>query len=381
MQFIYAFGQAERSDYQMALDLIGKTFSHDLNSMVVPDLKKLEGNKKLSSLLFEENYLNGQVSEEESAEENVPAEVYTVAANAIDFYHTQRRKDMAYLGKQMLNDAEKIYDHYIGLLLLLIEIAAYVQAEETNLQHRQIKPQPASKRELKFEQNKVVAVLRNHSMLETEAIRKGIGWTGERNFIKELYKEAIKNDPAYLDYTNLVEATFEDDKKIVSHIIKNIIFKHEFSENFFQMRDLNWLENRNILKSMVSKTIKSIEEKMPDTLELLNLSPNWEDDKEFFADLYKYTIENDARYEEIVSDKIKNWDAERVAALDKILLKMAMAEMLHFPSIPVKVTINEYIELSKVYSTPKSKQFVNGILDAIVVDLTAKGVLKKVEED
>jgi N utilization substance protein B len=94
-------------------------------------------------------------------------------------------------------------------------------------------------------------------------------------------------------------------------------------------------------------------------------------------DLFKHTLDNDDQYEQLISGKAKNWDIERLAMLDRIILKMAIAEMLHFPSIPVKVTINEYIELSKEYSTPKSKQFVNGILDATVAELTANNLLKK----
>jgi transcription antitermination protein NusB len=373
MQSIYAYRQAERSDYQLALDLINETFAPDLNSPTPQDLKKLEGYRKLGSILFEESVQKGQIS----ADEEVPKPVHETVTKAIQFYHNQIRKDQNFLGKQMITDAEKIYDRYLWLLLLLIELADYVQQEEEERQHRQMRPQAASKRELKFHHNRVVQRLKEHQPLEKEAIRRGLNWGAERAFVKELYKEVIKKDPAYIEYIQLAEANFEEDKKIVSHIIKNIIFKHELSSNFFQMLDLSWPENKDVLKSMVTKTIKNIEEDNPASLELLDLAINWEDDRDFFADLYKYTIENDEQYEEMVSSKTKNWDVERVAALDKILLKMAIAEIMHFPSIPVKVTINEYIELSKVYSTPKSKQFVNGMLDAISAELTTKGLVKK----
>ncbi|WP_232064601.1 transcription antitermination factor NusB [Rhodocytophaga rosea] len=373
MQSIYAFRQAERSDYQLALDLIHETFAPDLNSPTPQDLKKLEGYRKLGSILFEESVQKGQIS----AEEEMPKPVHEAVTKAIGFYQNQTRKDQAFLGKQMISEAEKIYDRYIWLLLLLIELADYVQREEEERQHRQIRPQPSSRKELKFHYNQVIKLLKEHQPLEKEAIRRGLNWGAERAFVKELYKEVIKKDPAYTEYTQLADASFEEDKKIVNHIAKNIIFKHELSNNFFQMLDLSWPENKDVLKSMVTKTIKNIEESKPDSLELLDLAINWEDDRDFFADLYKYTIENDEQYEEMVSGKTKNWDVERVAALDKILLKMAIAEIMHFPSIPVKVTINEYIELSKVYSTPKSKQFVNGMLDAISAELTAKGLVKK----
>jgi len=127
---------------------------------------------------------------------------------------------------------------------------------------------------------------------------------------------------------------------------------------------------------MLKKTIKSLDE---DTqhIELIELSANWEDDSEFFKNLFTDTISNDDEYENIVSDFAQNWATERIAIVDMIILKMAVCEMLNFPSIPVKVTINEYIELSKNYSTQKSKIFVNGMLDKISVKLEKDGKIKK----
>ena len=140
--------------------------------------------------------------------------------------------------------------------------------------------------------------------------------------------------------------------------------------------DLQWSEDMGVIKSMITKTLKGI---TPDdqTLKLAVLSKNWEEDKNFFNNLLKYAIENDKDFAEIISGKSKNWDISRIAKVDKIILKMAMAELINFPSIPVKVTINEYIELSKNFSTPKSKKFVNGMLDVISADLQEKGIIRK----
>jgi N utilization substance protein B len=163
---------------------------------------------------------------------------------------------------------------------------------------------------------------------------------------------------------------------MVNHIWKNLVFKQELLRNYFEEADLNWVENGEIIKSMLSKTMKTME-KEGDEIELLTLSMNWEDDREFFIQLYQHTLENDEPYEQLIVEKVKNWDTERVAIVDKILLKMAISEMVSFPSIPVKVTINEYIELSKLYSTPKSRQFVNGVLDVIAIDLVNTGTIRK----
>ncbi|MCU0446203.1 MAG: transcription antitermination factor NusB [Microscillaceae bacterium] len=147
--------------------------------------------------------------------------------------------------------------------------------------------------------------------------------------------------------------------------------------DYFAENDLNWAEDHKIILSMVQKTIKSINADQSAEFELISLSKNWEDDKQFFQDLMKKTIENDQEYEGYISAKAQNWDMTRLALLDRAILKMAICEMITFYSIPVKVTINEYIELAKMYSTPKSKQFVNGLLDAISQDLIAKKIIRK----
>jgi N utilization substance protein B len=110
---------------------------------------------------------------------------------------------------------------------------------------------------------------------------------------------------------------------------------------------------------------------------LPEIAMNWEEDKEFFENIFNFTIANDVSSKVLIAEKTKNWDIERLAFTDKVIISMALAEMIHFPSIPVKVTINEYIDISKTYSTPKSKQFVNGLLDVLAKELTDKGQIRK----
>ncbi len=126
---------------------------------------------------------------------------------------------------------------------------------------------------------------------------------------------------------------------------------------------------------MAIKTLKSVQG--PEGLKLVALTEDWEEDRFFLETLYKKALENDAEYESLLAEQLTNWDVERVAQLDKIILKLALAELLNFPNIPVKVTINEYIELAKLYSTPKSGKFVNGILDSLSEKLKTSGQLRK----
>jgi len=139
---------------------------------------------------------------------------------------------------------------------------------------------------------------------------------------------------------------------------------------------MNWMEDSSIVRSLVNKTIKSTIDNNG-TLELASLSYNWEEDREFFEKIFDETVKNEKYLQELVTQKTENWEFDRIAYTDRLILKMAICEMLKFPSIPVKVTINEYIEVSKNYSTPKSKQFVNGVLDVIAVDLQKQDLIKK----
>ena len=132
-----------------------------------------------------------------------------------------------------------------------------------------------------------------------------------------------------------------------------------------------------LMESLFQKTLKLFEEENAQEIRLLELSTNWEDDRQFFDDLYHLTLQEWDQNETLIAQSVTNWDIERVALIDKIILKMALTEMMHFRSIPVKVTINEYIEISKLYSTPKSKQFINGVLDKMAQDLTTKGEIRK----
>ena len=161
-------------------------------------------------------------------------------------------------------------------------------------------------------------------------------------------------------------------------MIKKLIFKSELIQSFMEEADLNWEEDRTIVKSVLLKTVKSIQpDQDPKNLEISGISYNWEEDNRFFKDLFKTTANSDKEFEKMISAKAKNWEIERIASLDKIILKMAISELINFPSIPVKVTINEYIEISKLYSTPKSRHFINGILDVLAKELKEQGVIKK----
>jgi N utilization substance protein B len=373
MQSIYAFKQAHQSNFHVTEDYIVETFAPDLTAPEVQDRAALDQKKKEALKLFAGSFPEGKYKEAEGAS----PEARTTVLHALNIYHNQVKKDLEHYRKVMVTEAENVYNLYLQVLLLLVELSDAVLDEEKEKSRRHIKPLPASPEELRLAANPVIETIRKSGALEKELIRRGVSWSGNRDFVKAFYRDVLKKDEAYIAYQQAPSVSFEDHHKIVMHIFKALILKEESAVAFFEEEDIKWEENKDIIKSMAGKTIKSVTEEDPDALELAQLSANWEDDKEFFIDLYDLTLKDDLKYEGIIAGKVKNWDFDRIAAIDKIILKMALCEMFNFPSIPVKVTINEYIDLSKQYSTPKSKQFVNGLLDVMAAELTESGQIRK----
>jgi N utilization substance protein B len=223
--------------------------------------------------------------------------------------------------------------------------------------------------------NKVLYILSKWGDLQRAFEKNNIGWSeDEENLIKKLFIENILTDETFLTYLPTAGKKFEDDLEFVKYVLKNFLLKHESMTEYFEEKDLNWSLNKDVVKSLATKTFKI--EALED-LSLQALAIQWEDDKLFFEELFDYSVTEDKQLSAWIGDQTKNWESDRLAVADFIILKMALAEMVKFSSIPVKVSINEYIELAKNYSTPKSGQFINGILDVVSNRLVHEKVINK----
>lgn len=373
MQALYAVQKCEDANFELAKDYIDEIFTPDLNSMEVQDKTLLKQNAKTAKKIFQSNYRAHQIKEEQDTN----PEVRSAVSNAIDFFRNNVKKDISFIKKDMLEAVNKLLENYYLSLKLLVEFSELTKEDVEKRQKRIADSgNQIFESELNLYKNKAIKIINENDSLQNEFIRFGISWKDDELDVQEWYRDLLKKADFYKEYIQKNNPTFEDDAVVLDQICRQIILKKEAITNFMAERDLYWEENKSALKSMLKKTIKSLDE---DTqhIELIELSANWEDDSEFFKDLFSNTIHNDDEYENIVSDFAKNWATERIAIVDMIILKMAVSEMLNFPSIPVKVTINEYIELSKNYSTQKSKIFVNGMLDKISAKLEKDGKIKK----
>ncbi len=369
MQALYALRQAELSNQQLALDGINDLFQPNLNSMEPQNKRQLEGYRKLAGLLFEEAITTNQPAHDDDA----PKPVLKAANDGFVFYQIRLKKDRQHLAQMLLKQVNGIYDDYLRVLLLFIELghAARVDRER---QYRDVDEVPFPF-ESDLNDNTVVQALAAHQPLKNEALRHGISWTDDLGFVRKALREVFKADDTYRAYCEQKTHIADEDQTLAQYILRTLIFKHDMIRDHLAEIDLSWAENSEVVRGLAIRTLKSAQS--PAGLQLEPLTDDWEEDELFLNTLFEKALDNHAEYEQLMSDQLQNWDVERVAFLDKIILVLAVCELLNFPNIPVKVTINEYIELAKAYSTPKSGKFVNGILDNISEKLQASGRLRK----
>jgi N utilization substance protein B len=364
-QNLYAFRTAERADYQRFYDQIAESFLPNLDLMIPKEqqMPKLEGFRKLAELHYEELF------QKKDTDDDIPVESKNAAKKSLLLYREAVKRERATITKTMVDEVENIYHVYLKMLQILLEIKEIAVWDE---QRRLIETDNKTSR---LARNTVLIALQNLSELETESIRRNVKWTDDdQNFLRKIFLDAILPDTEFRSYLRKPNHTFEEDLALVQYFTKTFILKHYLITDYFEEKDLNWGENKDVLKSMLIKTFKisSVED-----LALQPLAMNWEDDKFYFIDLFNNVLDNEPAYEKMIIDQTQNWEGDRLAMTDLLILKLGLAEMIHFSSIPVKVSINEYIELAKNYSTPKSGQFVNGLLDVLSQKLQKENIIRK----
>lgn len=373
MQCIYAFQQSRESNYELALDQIREHFAEELS--IIGNDHKEEVAKKESLVIdyFAHNHKDGSV---EVTDENIDEKMLKVGADAVKYYQGLVYDDTQSFRNKMLKETETLYLRYLKFLQYIIDFADYTQKDLENKVERGV---ASTEKEIILERlffkNEAVQALRDNVKLSSEVELHKLKRGEDLDKVKE-WNKLLRKDNNFFETFSDSERSFDSDKLVVRYFVKDFLLKHDQVEPVFEEEDLSWTENKTILKSMLLKTVKALEEGSNYT-ELLSISKNWEDDKEFFERLYRLTLQQEGEYDEAIANSSKKWAKDRMAKVDQILLNMALTEMINFPNIPVKVTINEFLEVSKVYSTPKSWQFINGVLDTVSSQFIESGKIKK----
>jgi N utilization substance protein B len=278
---------------------------------------------------------------------------------------------------ELMQAVERIQDLYLYLLLTFSEIKVIA---ENRIEENTKKIRPTEEDlnpNTKFIDNKIILMLEENKELRRLSEERKVNWIGDEHH--EMFRKmflTIKDSEIYFEYMNNEARTFEDDKAFALELFKVEIANSELLYNFFEEKSIHWIDDIDLACSMVLKTLKTANE--GEVLELLPLYKVDDDEQDFIRDLLRKTISMDKENEVLIDDLTKNWELDRIAKMDVILMKMAITELQVFSNIPTKVTLNEYIEISKFYSTPKSNGFINGILDKAIDRLQAEKKIVKI---
>ncbi len=274
--------------------------------------------------------------------------------------------------KELFRSISKSHELYHLFLLLLVDIQAFAVKRiefgknKKRPTHEDLNPNT------KFIDNLFLKQLAENKSLQAYVEKNKISWDNYENVIKNIYKEIIASD-LYKDYMNNGEGNeYEKDKKFIAKLFEKVIAPVEDIYSAIEEQSIYWNDEAEFIISMVIKTIKNFDQAKGTGQELL---PEFKDkeDKDFVKKLFRKALVNDEQHRDLIKQHTKNWDFERVAFMDVVIMQVAIAELMEFQEIPARVTLNEYIEIAKHYSTNKSGVFINGIIDKIVEELIKEG--------
>jgi N utilization substance protein B len=289
-------------------------------------------------------------------------------------YYQNGNKNIEAAEKELLFSLSKAYDLYNYLLALIVAITKesrrYLEIAQAKAK-REGTPMPSQK----FAYNRFALQLEENKMLNDFLETKKLNWNDEPEFLKKMY-HIITGSYIYKEYIDATEDNCDADREFWRKVYRTLIQDNSDLDALLEEQSLYWNDDKEVVDTFVIKTIKRFDEKKQSRQELLPEYSN-DDDKDYAQKLFRATIMNADEYQRYMTEASRNWDFSRLAYMDIVIMQIAIAEMMTFPSIPVSVSINEFVEISKIYSTPRSGGYINGMLDAIAHHLIETGRLIK----
>ena len=293
---------------------------------------------------------------------------YAFDGNESDDLKVQER----FLKKSM----NSMYDLYLLMLTLLVEVQKKSDEYIQKSQKKHLATAEDKNPNRKFVNNEVILLIKNNEAInQLLENRKLNNWKVDDEYVEILFRELL-NSELYKGYMSSRLSTFQEDKEFAIDFFREIVAPNEKLHDYLEDKNITWLDDLAVVNTAIVKLLRKVKPTISDSFFTPQLIKDKEDE-EFAVELLTKTILNTTVYTKEVDERTKNWDKDRIANIDFVLLRMAICEFLKFPSIPVKVTINEYLEIAKEYSTPKSSVFINGILDKLVKEYETKGTLNK----
>ncbi len=301
-----------------------------------------------------------------------------IRIKVLQILYSSRKKEesnsISAVENELFHSINKFYDLYLMLFLLLEELSK-LEEHKINIRTKGLSNKKQQIANVKLSDNEFIKKILANTELHEEKEKRKLNWKVYNEFISQIYKSLVSTD-LYNNYINLEKTSYKDDKEFVKEFFTKFILDNAAVHEFLEDSSIYWNDDLDFAILMILKNVDFV--KSPDnSIKLFPLFKN-EDDKDYAKNLLRKTIINFNKQLDIIRDNTKNWDIERIADIDLLILQIAITELFEFSSIPVKVTMNEYIEISKYYSTPKSNIFINGVLDKIIKKYkVGEGINKK----
>ncbi|MDN3581018.1 transcription antitermination protein NusB [Mucilaginibacter flavus] len=296
---------------------------------------------------------------------------------ALYAFHQSDVREIKQHEKNMLGSIDQVFEMYVWMLSLISEVVSFAENDAAERANKHLPTADDLNANLKIIGNRFILSLNDNRDYLIALKKYKVDWGFEPELAKTLFI-TLKNSPEYAEYLAKTGDTIQTDKDIIKFIFKKVILKSSLAEQVFEDKFIFWPVDKDVLQALIAKTFKNFSSEDYKQNHLAEITGNWVEDREFVVDLFEKSIRFDTPYQELIAAKTTNWEPDRIAMMDTLLMKMAITEFINFTSIPVKVTINEYLEISKEFSTPKSNSFINGILDKILIDLRAENKVKKI---
>lgn len=294
-------------------------------------------------------------------------------------YASQQNPSMSEKAIQSLfqKSIENVYRLFLYQVLMLTEIAHYVMEDKRKRSRRYLATDEDRNLSTRLWDNFIIQAIVKDEIFQRRVKALQLTYLVESDLVKSLYKILIEL-PQYQNYIQKETVSPKDDKQILKVLFRNIMQASELYGDYLDDHFVNWMDDDQNIENAVLSVILNF--KAPSNnapIPVLRKVRDWDEKVQFGKDLLQKTLSNQAELIQLITPQLKNWDLDRVSQIDVILIQLALSELLYFPTIPVKVSINEYIDVSKSYSTPKSKDFINGILDKLMNTLKAEGKITK----
>ena len=291
-------------------------------------------------------------------------------------YFSHPHNEMASSEKQMIKDFKSLSDLQIIIVSFLFEIHRYAEGFYEDNKSKFIPTEEDLNPNTKFLNNRIFSILLKDEILTKKTSRVSVIWRkGDLDIVRKVFVQVIKS-VHYKDYLNSDVDSLTEDKKFIQLLLNEFILDNDIFHHVLQERSIQWLDDLPFIALFLKGQINNLKEEKSSSI-IVDVFKNNED-KKFAVDLFRKTIYNAPEFNSLIESKVKNWEMERISNMDLILIKMALAEIVSFKEIPIKVSFNEYIEISKYYSTQNSKVFINGVLDKIVSQFKREGKFQKI---